>query len=248
MLKTLTLTFCLIALYSISEAQQNNSKQGVKITFPAPDALLVTADLYFISDSLPYMILCHQAGYSRGEYMETAAKFCRLGYNCIAIDQRSGNEVNGVKNETAALAIQKNKPTTYLDAEQDILSAIDYAYTKSGKKVLLVGSSYSASLVLKIAATNQKVKAVMAFSPGEYFGENLKLKDAIADLMVPVFVTSTTEEATDVSALISNVKSEIKIQYIPTGKGVHGSSCLWKNNPDYLDYWSAILMFIKKVG
>jgi dienelactone hydrolase len=247
MFKILTLTASLFFLHSFADAGQSTIQPVQKITFPASDALLVTADLYFVSDSLPYMILCHQAGYSRGEYIETAKKFCHLGYNCLAIDLRSGNEVNGVKNETAALAIQKKKPAAYLDAEQDILAAIDYAYTKSGKKVFLVGSSYSASLVLKIAAANEKVSAVMAFSPGEYFGTKLKLKNAIANLAVPVFVTSTKEEAADVAALISDVKSKVKKQYTPASKGVHGSSCLWKNNPDYHDYWLAILMFMKQM-
>jgi dienelactone hydrolase len=247
---TFRITALVICIFSsMLHARTTNTPPPLlkKITFPASDGLLVTADLYFVNDSLPYMVLCHQAGYSRGEYMETAGKFCNLGYNCIAIDQRSGNEVNGVKNETAALAIQKKKPTAYLDAEQDILAAIDYAHSQSGKKVFLVGSSYSASLVLKIAAANEKVSAVMAFSPGEYFGTKLKLKDAIANLAVPVFVTSTKEEAADVSALISDVKSKIKKQYIPDSKGVHGSSCLWKNNPDYQGYWRAILMFVKQV-
>src|ERR1035437_5635722 len=154
MFKNLTLTVCIFSFSSFAAMSQYSPKPATKIYFPASDALLITADLYFVNDSLPYMILCHQAGYSRGEYMETAAKFCNLGYNCIAIDQRSGNEVNGVKNETAALAIQKKKPTTYLDAEQDIVAALDYAYTQSGKKVFLVGSSYSASLIMKIATTN----------------------------------------------------------------------------------------------
>lgn len=246
MFKTLTLTACLFFLFFFTAMAQFNPKPAVKIYFPSSDALLVTADLYFVNDSLPYMILCHQAGFSRGEYMETAAKFCRLGYNCIAIDQRCGNEVNGVKNETAALALLKNRPTSYLDAEDDIVAAIDYAYIKSGKKVLLVGSSYSASLVLKIAATNNKISAVMAFSPGEYFGKQLKLKDVISDLTIPIFVTSTKTEAPDVAALVSDVKSKVKKQFTPASKGVHGSSCLWKNNPDYQDYWFAILIFIKQ--
>src|SRR3972149_6331103 len=88
------------------ESMPYNPPPAKTITFPSTDALLITADLYFVSDTLPYMILCHQAGYSRGEYMETADKFCNLGYNCLAIDQRSGKEVNGVKNKTATLAEQ----------------------------------------------------------------------------------------------------------------------------------------------
>jgi len=234
-------------LFSFETPPQSNPQPPQKITFPASDGILVTADLYLVNDSLPYMILCHQAGYSRAEYAETAKKFCDLGYNCLAIDARSGNEVNGVKNETAALAAQKKKPTTYLDAEKDILAAIDYAYNKSGKKVFLVGSSYSASLALKIAATNKKISAVMAFSPGEYFGTKLKLKDAIKNLTTPVFVTSSKEEANDVSALMSDVKSKIKNQFVPTSKGKHGSSCLWKNNPGYHEYWFAIMMFVKQL-
>ena len=247
MFRITTLILFSLFLSSFKIPPQLNPKPVEKITFPASDGLLVTADLYFVNDSLPYMILCHQAGYSRAEYAETAGKFCHLGYNCLAVDARSGNEVNGVKNETAALAEIKKKPTTYLDAEKDILAAIDYAYTKSGKKVFLVGSSYSASLVLKIAVTNKKVKVVMAFSPGEYFGTKLKLKDAIKDLSFPVFVTSSKEEANDVSTLMSDVKSKIKNQFVPTSKGKHGSSCLWKDNPGYHEYWFAIMMFVKQL-
>ncbi|MFI5163736.1 MAG: dienelactone hydrolase family protein [Bacteroidia bacterium] len=226
---------------------QQNPQSVDKITFPASDGLLVTADIYLVNDSLPYMILCHQAGYSRGEYVETATKFCHLGYNCIAVDLRSGGGVNGVQNETASLAASQKLPAEYLDAEKDIIAAIDYAYTKSKKKVFLVGSSYSASLVLKIGATNQKVSAVMAFSPGEYFGKKLNLKDAIKNITVPVFVTSTKKEAKDVSKLISDINPKIKQQFIPTEEGKHGSSCLWKDNPNYHEYWIAILMFTKQV-
>src|ERR1051326_2881810 len=98
-----------IILFPLLSFFQFSSQATQKITFPASDGVIVTADLYFISDSLPYMILCHQAGYSRAEYAETAGKFCHLGYNCLAIDQRSGKEVNGVKNETAASGEQKKK-------------------------------------------------------------------------------------------------------------------------------------------
>lgn len=238
----------LFSLFSIVSAKQFPPDAVKRITFPSTDALLITADLYFVNDTLPYMILCHQAGYSRGEYRETANKFCNFGYNCIAIDQRSGREVNGVKNETAAQARARNLSTSYLDAERDIIAAIDYAYIKSGKKVFVIGSSYSASLVLKIAAVNPKVGAVISFSPGEYFGNKLKLKKEIADIAVPAFVSSSKEEASEVSILVSAVKSSENIhQFIPTTEGRHGSSCLWKNNPGYHEYWFAILQFMREL-
>src|SRR5262245_54570689 len=65
-----------------------------KITFPSKDGLPVTADLYHVNDSLPVILLCHQARFSRGEYREAAVKLNKFGFNCLAIDQRSGQEVN----------------------------------------------------------------------------------------------------------------------------------------------------------
>ncbi len=215
------------------------------ITFSSKDGLIITADKYFVNDSLPYIVLCHQAGYSRGEYKETAPKFTKFGYNCIAVDARSGGGVNDVPNETAFDARVKNKPTTYLDAEQDIIAAIDYAYKQNNKKVILVGSSYSASLALKIGASNDKVKAVMAFSPGEYFGDKLKIKGSIVKFDKPLFVTSSKEEAPAVSALIKDIKSTNKQQFIPTGEGEHGSKALWKSSPDNLEYWMALPKFMR---
>lgn len=216
------------------------------VTFPSKDGLTITADEYIDDPELPYMILCHQAGFSRGEYINTATRFQKFGYNCLAVDLRAGKEVNGITNETAALAAKKKKPTGYLDAEQDIIAAIDYAYKKTNKKVILVGSSYSASLVLKIAAGNDKVKAVLAFSPGEYFGDKLNVKEAIKLIDKPVFVTSSKAEASDVAALIKDVKN--KNQFTPSNAGDHGSKALWKeSNPNYHEYWLALLMFMRGI-
>ncbi len=127
-----------------------------------------------------------------------------------------------------------------------MIAAINYAYQKSGKKVVLVGSSYSASLALKIAATNKKVSAVLAFSPGEYFGEKLNLKKEITEISVPVFATSSKDESSSVTVLLSDIKPKIKVHFIPTSAGKHGSSALWKNNPNNQEYWEALKAFMKQ--
>jgi len=217
-----------------------------KITIPnGKDPVIITADLYLIQDTLPYMILCHQAGSSRAEYMETANRLCKLGFNCISIDLRAGNEIRGVRNETAVLAKSLHKSTDYIDAEQDIVSAVNFIFMKSKKQVVLVGSSYSASLALKIASSNSKVKAVIAFSPGEYFGNKLNIKNSISTLDKPVFVTSTKSESAETSYLIQNIKSRKKTQFIPSyGEGQHGASSLWKENKNEGEYWLALMAFI----
>ncbi len=214
-----------------------------QITFPSLDGLPITADSYLQNDTLPWILLCHQAGYSRGEYKETAAKFEKFGYNCLAIDQRSGNEVNGVKNLTAQRAKEQGKPTDYLDAEQDIRAAINYLFTKSKRKVILVGSSYSAGLVLKIAVGNPSVKAVLAFSPGEYYGDKLQLAKSIVKIDCPVFITCAKKEVPDARKIFDAIENQNKLFFTPTSPGIHASSALWESTNDYKEYWTAVGTF-----
>ncbi len=215
------------------------------ITFQAKDGLAVTADWYYIDPNATTIILCHQAGYSRGEYLQTSRRFNKLGYNVIAIDLRSGDRVCSINNETAKAAKAAKKPSDYIDAEQDIVAAIDYVYKQLNKNVILLGSSYSASLVLKIAKENDKVDAAVAFSPGEYFGSSLSVQKAIAGLNKPVFVASSKSEAPNVTSLIKDVTSKNKSQFVPSHEGAHGSKCLWSVSEGNQEYWLALMFFLQ---
>lgn len=219
-----------------------------KITFQSKDGLVITADQYIENDTLPYIILCHQANYSRGEYNETALKFNKLGYNCLAIDLRSGGEVNGVKNETYAAAVANGKGTSYLDAQQDIVAAINFLDVITDKQVILLGSSYSASLVMRVAVDNSKVKALLLFSPSDCFGGKVNFKESIKALDKPMFITSAKEESSDVLDLTKITASKNKTQFTPKGKGTHGAKVLWNSNVDYPEYWMAIVMFLKDLN
>jgi len=222
-------------------------KAQKKITFQSLDGLLITADLYHFSEKSPVIVLCHQAKYSRGEYIETAKKLKDIGYNCLAPDLRSGIEVKGVRNQTHQKALDKHLPTEYIDAEQDMIASVNFAYEKYDRKVILLGSSYSASLALKIGKENKKVAAVIAFSPGEHFGKKLNLQKAISGLKKPVFLTSNRKEVQALSELAAAIKSEIKIQYIPEVAGFHGSKALWNDKEGFEGYWKALKDFLRKI-
>lgn len=214
------------------------------ITFPSEDGLEITADIYEVDKNAPVIILCHQASWSRGEYREIAPKLNKMGFTCIAIDQRSGNEVNGIKNETATRASEQKLGQAYTDAEQDIVAAVNYAHKKYSKKVILWGSSYSSSLVLKVAKENENVSKVISFSPGEYF-RTFSLKEKISGFDKPAFLTSSKNEATSVKVLYDVISSENKTQFIPNGSGEHGSRALWESKKDHKEYWKAITEFLK---
>ncbi|PIP54374.1 MAG: hypothetical protein COX07_05685, partial [Bacteroidetes bacterium CG23_combo_of_CG06-09_8_20_14_all_32_9] len=188
----------------------------------------------------------HQAGYSKGEYKTSAEKFLKLGYNCLAVDLRSGGGVNYVQNETANLAKEKGMTITYLEAEKDMLAAIDYVWSKSQKQMILFGSSYSASLAMCIAKGNSKIKAVIAFSPGEYFQPDMVIKDQLNGFDKPVFVACSQREYTYMNDLLASIPDELKTIFKPRdGAGEHGSKSLWQSCPASKEYWFALLMYFK---
>lgn len=215
-----------------------------KITFEADDGLEITADLYITQEDLPYIILCHQEGSSRGEYNETAYKLTKLNYNCLAVDLRSGDNENYVSNETARKARQTGKPSRFLDASVDIRAAIDYAYNLNNKEVILFGSSYSASLCLLIGKDNPNVQAVIAFSPGEFFGDDLRVENELDSFDKPLFVTGTQTEYNYITQMLQNLDQESYTLFQPSDSvGVHGSKALWEDNESKDEYWLALLLF-----
>lgn len=239
-------TFFLFSLFVLAFFSLDCFAQE-KITFASKDGLMMTADWYKIDNTSFVIILCHQAGYSRGEYIETAKKFNKLGFNCLAIDQRSGDQVNGIKNETAALAKQSGKADSYAYAEMDMVAAVEYVFQQYKKKVILLGSSYSASLALKITKENKKVAACVAFSPGEYF-EKMNIQKTISGMLdKPIFVSSAKSESEKVKALTRELISARKIQFTPQREGVHGSRALWQDNPNNQEYWMNLKSFLNDV-
>jgi pimeloyl-ACP methyl ester carboxylesterase len=220
------------------------------ITFPSNDGLLITADIYNLHEkSAPFIILFHQAGFSRGEYQEIALKLNTLGFNAIAIDQRSGKGVNGIINETANRAAEKNLRDTYLDAFPDLMATIQYVRDSlTTGKVILWGSSYSASLVLKIAGDHPDLMdGIIAFSPGEYFerlGESTDfISQSASQIQVPVFISSAKKEKDRWWPIYQVIQSQ-KSFFLPDSDGIHGSRALWTSTPEHNEYWSAVKDFL----
>ncbi len=240
-MRTFTLLFLLIYSQALIAQEEIYTET---VTFYAKDSVLVTGDTYYLKGVKPTVLLCHQAGYSRGEYIETAKKLNALGYSCLAIDQRSGNAVNGIKNQTALDAKSKLRNVGFAGAKQDVEAAINYIYEVNGNQpIILVGSSYSASLALWIASESKKIKAVAAFSPGEYLnGKNLAV--LIKSLNLPAFVTSSKREIKPVEKLLRFVDNDQLIHYKPTEVGIHGSRAVWETTSGYTGYWNAFKAFM----
>lgn len=221
------------------------------IQFPAEDGLLVTADLYqWHDEDAPFIVLFHQAGWSRGEYKEIAPKLGKMGFNCMAVDQRSGKAVNKVINETAKMASNKKLKTSYVDALPDMRAALRLVKTRyPDAQRIAWGSSYSSALVLVLAGTEPELMdVVLSFSPGEYFSKLGKGKDyvtkAASAIKKPVFITSAKNEHKSWKAIFAAIPSTKKQSYLPDTKGNHGSRALWAVQKDSDDYWMAVNTFL----
>lgn len=219
-----------------------------KISFRSPDGLEVTADKYQVSEDYPFILLFHQAGSSRGEFRDIAEKFLKLRYNCLAVDLRSGDNANFVNNETASRARAEGRSVNFLDARGDVLAAIDYAHDLSSREVILLGSSYSASLAMLEGLNHPDVQAVIAFSPGEYFGKDLRMEDSLTTCTNPLFVAVTEREQPYVRQMLSAFPEDAYTLFQPDTLGVHGARALWDDNPSKDEYWLALLMFINDLN
>ncbi|MEJ2051852.1 MAG: dienelactone hydrolase family protein [Calditrichota bacterium] len=222
------------------------------ISFPSADDLEISADLYLkYPHDAPFIILFHQAGYSRGEYRDIALKLNEIGFNALAVDLRSGNEVNNVVNETARQAAEKNLPTSYLDALPDMEAAIKYVKDKyASRQVIIWGSSYSAGLVLKIAGDNPGLVAgVIGFSPGEYFERSGKsstfIQESAKHIQIPVFITSAKNEKDRWWLIYQVIPGKKKSYFLPQSDGIHGSRALWDSTPNHEEYWTAVKKFLR---
>lgn len=248
-MRTLSLVFAAAMALGTWSANALADDGFRSVDFATGGGIRARADIY---DSAPpsatWIVLFHQAGWSRGEYREIAPKLASNGYRVLALDQRSGRAVNGVKNETHRRAAKKQLGTDYLDAYSDLQAALSYARQELGaQRVVVWGSSYSASLVLRLAAEHANdVAAVVSFSPGEYFKRRGQdYVDSFARrVSQPLFVTSSKKERPQVQPIFAASPSEKKILFTPASRGQHGSRALWAKSSDHDVYWAAVNGFL----
>ncbi len=220
------------------------------IQFPSKDGLPISTHLYSDGNtSKPFILLLHQATYSKGEYLEIAPKLMQLGFNVMAVDLRSGDTVNNIVNEISDIALEKDLDISYLATLPDIEAALTYTKKYLSQEILLLwGSSYSSGLALYMAGRDKDIDGVLAFSPGDYYKKRGKtfIEDSVKTLKIPVFITSAKDEKKYWWNIYTAIPSQEKVYYLPSAKGVHGAKALWKNNPSHEGYWEAVNRFLKR--
>jgi len=221
--------------------------RATEMELKASDGKLVVADLYKTqAGSSVLVLLFHQARSSAAEYAPIAARLVAEGYDCLATDQRSGGDMYQPANRIGGPS------ASYMAAYPDMVGALEWAKGKGYKTIVAWGSSYSASLALKLAAEHDGLDAVLAFSPGEYFDEDTLVKDWNMKVQVPTLMAMTPEEGEEGGQLLYEASSHSEARkradmFVSFPDGVHGSSTLRedKNPKSYQKYFQAAVSFLK---
>jgi dienelactone hydrolase len=197
---------------------------GEPVVLHSSDAVAIHGTL---TQAMPHsdkvLLLFHQAHANRHEYDSLIAGFNKLGYDTLAIDQRSGGDLFGGHNETVQAL---GKSADYLDAAPDLDAALAWARARHYGKIVAVGSSYSSTLVILLAAKHPPgLTAIASFSPGEYFDDKNMIKDAAAKVTIPFYITTDPDEATNVVDVLNKAHGNNIVHYQPQA-GVHGASTL----------------------
>ena len=238
-----------------TDTKENNSS-STEISFFTSDSIRIIGDLYAKDKTANTILLFHQGGSNaRAEYGSITPKLIEMGYNVMATDQRVGGQIYGSYNRTLA-----NIPThsfgdgyTYCDAYNNLESALDYIINKgfTGKKIIW-GSSYSASLVIQLAANrNDDIDGVLAFSPAT--GGSLKNclpSPYLESITIPLLILKPRSEMDSESSTRQfELAEKYNHQTYIAENGVHGSSMLVKERTgsDVDQTWEVVEAFLDDV-
>lgn len=230
--------------------------ESKEISFVTTDSIKIYGDLYEIDKTGPVILLFHQGGSNaRAEYGPIIPQLINEGFNILAIDQRMGGQFYGNFNRTLAEISDHSfeNPYTYCDAYNNLEGALNYVIASNfiGNKIIW-GSSYSASLAIKLANNKpDDVQGVLAFSPASGGSMKACLPDPYFEtLRVPLLMLRPASEMENEKA-----KNQFELakkyghQTYTATNGVHGSSMLAKERVgfDVSETWHVVYSFLRKI-
>lgn len=223
-----------------------------RVTFPASDGGTVHATLYEEDRPARALIVAfHQGGASgEAEYAPVLPRLLAEGYDVLAVDQRAGGSLFGGTNRT--IAARGGEETDYCAAYPDLEGALEYAGERRGERpIVLWGSSYSAALAMRLAATGpEDVIAVLAFSPAS--GEPMAgcLAEDVSDgIRIPALALRPRSEAErpGVSGQLERFGEQGHRTFV-ADPGEHGSSMLVEERvgAPVEATWAVVLEFLEE--
>lgn len=222
------------------------------VTFRASDGVTIHGDLFTSTTgaSGALILLFHQGGADgRGEYGPIVGRLADDGYSLLLVDQRRGGDRFGGPNRT--VADLEGAEYGYCEVYPDLEAALAFARERGFTgPVVAWGSSYSASLAIRLAAEHpDELAAVLAFSPasgGPMEGCRPEMYAADVDVPVLVLRPETEMEIESVGRQMLALGGMGMETYVAAARG-HGSSILVaeRTGDDPLLVWEVVMRFLE---
>jgi len=199
----------------------------------------------------PAVLLIHSVERDRRVWASFAAALQKNGLAALAIDLRGYGESTRKQTEDGPVAVDARSFTAhdYQDMLLDVEAAVDWLQAQpeiDGKHIALVGESFGANMVLRYAAINEDIAAVVALSPGLTY-RGVRTDDMISQLShtpLRIFVSQYDPFAFESCKRLVEIQKEAGLApatntlTICTGN-LHGSDMLLgvRNLPQIIITW-----------
>jgi len=190
-----TLALSLVGLMIFTTVWAQDSDRSFEIV--TEDGVTVYGELYEPDNVKrpPVIMAFHQGGGdARGEYAPIIPRLLSEGYAVIAIDARRGGDRFEGDNRT--LAGVGDAEYSYCDVLPDLEATLDYTRRQGLGRIIAWGSSYSATLVMHLAAKYPNaIDRIISFSPAA--GEPMagcQPREAASQLDIPALMIRPERE------------------------------------------------------
>ncbi|MGO9528318.1 MAG: alpha/beta hydrolase [Verrucomicrobiia bacterium] len=163
----------LAALLTLLAAQPLVSGQTTRtVHLRTTDNVDIAGTLYPVPHTpAPAVLLVHSVERDRHVWAGFAAVLQKNGLAVLAIDLRGYGESTRKETADGPVTLDARKFTggDYRDMMLDVETAVDWLQARpevDGKHIALVGESFGANIVLRYAAINEDIAAVVVLSPG----------------------------------------------------------------------------------
>jgi len=161
-----------------------------RVEFQASDGVRIAADFSRPKKGGPVFLLLHGLGAGRGEWGRLSGLLRERGWGALAIDARGHGESGGPR------YTEFRTPAAWAAIEKDLAGALRFLSKKGfpRRRVVLVGASIGANLVLEFAAREKAIPFVVLLSPGVDY-QGLRIEGAARAFDRPMILAASLQDA-----------------------------------------------------
>lgn len=174
----------------------------------------------------PTVVVCHDWAGSSDNWTDIAGSLIKLGFGVVLYD------LDGHGPEGTPWYLLANWQIERMSG--DLKMAVDFAAKNSGENVYIIGAGLGANIAMNVASADERVKKLVAVSPGlNYRGVKLN-KDMTDSLAGRLMLLASQEDAYSVRTVnlfTSNSEKPAEVKfYSNSGRGVW----IFKRQPESL--------------